>query len=364
MRFLYTFLSYVAVILSISLGVQFQSQAAQSDMESQKSELVGTLSVSDLLMQPRFLSTEDSTNNFELGRSYLFFTWKMNKELSAHFGVGRQELVNHNTRLAVNVSNSGDYKDFAFFEAYGQLDTKFGTVRAGLIPLAFGWEGIHKESEWIFPRTLFYGGEDDTYLTQNFGLRDYGVSYFVSYKDFYTQTTIHNGENGKDLDGKTWHTAIVGWKNKSGLEGALSMSNGKYRNGNTNPELDFSYANAFFGFQFHNLLILGEGTLGQEEKEFETTPGEGLKKRFWDYHVDASHPIKKGLAILARYELYDPDTNVENDRTQRNIIGFDFFNELRTSNFYIWAIQNKEDGNDINNDQLMVIWKIRSLSIF
>ena len=156
----------------------------------------------------------------------------------------------------------------------------------------------------------------------------------------------------------------MGWKNKSGLEGALSMSNGRYRNGNTNPELDFSYANAFLGFQFYELLILGEGTLGQEEKEFETTPGEGLKKRFWNYHVDASHPIKKGMAILARYEFYDPDTNVENDRTQRNIIGFDFSNEFRTSNLYIWAIQNKEDGNDINNDQLMVIWKIRSLSIF
>jgi hypothetical protein len=366
MRFISTFLSNRAIFGALMLGIILciEASAAQSDMESQKSELIGTLSISDILIQPQFVSTEDSTNNFELGRSYLFLSWKMNKELSSHFGLGREELINHNTRLKVNSNNTDEFKNFTFFEAYGQLDSKYGTVRAGLIPLSFGWEGVHKESEWIFPRTLFYGGEDKSYLTQNFGLRDYGVSYFVSYKDFYTQTTVHNGENGPDLDGKIWNTAVVGWKNKSGLEGAISMSNGKYQNGNTNPVLDLTYANSFFGFQFYDMLLMAEGSFGQQEKSFITAPGEDIRTRFWGWHVDASHPLKKGVALLARYELYDPDTNYKDDRTQRVIVGFDFSSELRTSNLYVWGIKNTEEGHDLNNDQIMVLWKVRSLSIF
>lgn len=352
MRVLSTFLNIAAVIMSTFIAFE-----AFAEKEFQKSELIGTLSISDLLMQPQFISTEDSTNNFELGRSYLFLSWKMNKELSAHFGIGRQELINHNSRLSSNVANSGDYKDFSFFEAYGQLDSKFGTIRAGLIPLGFGWEGLHPESEWVLPRTLFYGGEDDTYLTQNFGFRDYGVSYFVSYKDFYTQTAVHNGENGNDIDGKLWHTATVGWKNKSGLEGALSMSNGKYREGTGNPILDFAYANVFFGFHYYDIMLLAEGTHGQVDNL-------GVETRFWNYHFDVSHPLTKGLSILGRYELSDPDTTVTSDRTRRTIVGLSLFNQLRTSSLNIWAIQNKESVNDLNNDQLMVVWKIRSLAIF
>lgn len=339
---------------------------AADNNDAQKKELIGSLTVSDILIQPRFITTENDINDFDLDRSYFFFSWKMNNELSAHFGVGRQDLVNHNTRLFINTeaSTKSGYDDFSFFEAYAQLDSKFGRVRAGIIPLMFGWEGAHRESEWLFPRTLFYGGEDETYAMQNFGLRDQGVSYFVSYKNFYTQAAIHNGENGKDLDGKLWHTGIVGWKSKSGLEGAISMSNGKYKSqSNTDPELDFSYANAFFGFQFYDLMLLAEGSVGEQTKDFVTAPEEATKK-FWDYHVDASHSVGKGLAALVRYEIYDPDSNTIMDKTQRFIFGLSVFNELRTSNLYLWAIKNKEEGTELHNDQFMVVWKVRSLSVF
>lgn len=358
MRFLYTKIAIFAAFM----GMVFPAHAAQD--EAQQKELIGTLSVSDLLIQPRFISTEDDTNNFDLDRSYFFFSWRVNNQLSAHFGVGRNELLNHNARLAVN-NNTNDFKNFAFFEAYGQLDSKYGTVRAGLIPLMFGWEGVHKESEWIFPRTLFYGGEDTTYKTQNFGLRDQGVSYFVSYKNFYTHTAIHNGENGADTDGKLWHTATIGWKDKSGLEGGVSFANGRYKGGNTDPTLDFAYGNLFFGFQFQDLFLLAEGAVGEQKKDFSTDPNEDLEKRFWSWHIDASHPVfTKGLALLARYENYEPDTSVRDDRIQRYILGFGISNELRTSNLYIWGIQNKEEGPELSNDQIMVVWKVRSLSIF
>lgn len=361
MRFLYAF----PIVFAAIVGISTDAFAYRDDgNESQKKELIGSLSVSDILIQPRFISTEDGTHNFDLDRSYFFFSWKMDRQLSAHFGVGRLDLINHNSRLATNVSNSADYKNFAFFEAYGEYESKYGTFKAGLIPLLFGWEGSHKESEWIFPRTLFYGGEDDTYANQNFGMRDYGVSYYVSYKDFYTQATVHNGENGKDLDGKIWHTAILGWKNKSGLEAGLSMSNGKYQNGNANPELDFSYGNLFFGFQFYDLFFLTEGYIAEQKTAYAVTPGDPLTKKFWEYHVDASHPVKKGISILGRYEMYDPDSNTEDDRIQRYILGAGFSNELRTSNLYVWFIKNKEQGVEINNDQVMVVWKVRSLSIF
>lgn len=354
----------IAGIFLVTSLVTSLKAYASNENEYQKKELVGSLSVSDILIQPRFISTEDGTHNFDLDRSYFFFSWKMNRELSAHFGVGRLDLINHNTRLATNVSNSADYKNFAFFEAYGELESKYGTVRAGLIPLLFGWEGSHKESEWIFPRTLFYGGEDDTYASQNFGMRDYGVSYYVSYKGFYTQAAVHNGENGKDLDGKIWHTAIFGWKDKSGLEAGLSMSNGKYQNGNANPELDFSYGNLFFGFQYYDLFLLAEGYIAEQKTAYSVPSTDPLTKKFWDYHVDVSHPIVKGISILGRYEMYDPDSNVEGDRINRYILGTDITNEYHTSNLYFWYIKNKEESVKVNNDQIMVVWKVRSLSIF
>lgn len=354
---------------NVSILGDLPKAIAADERDTQTKELIGNLTVSDLLIQPRFMTTENDVTDFSLDRSYFFFSWKMNNELSAHFGVGRKDLMNHNSRLAVNQDATviSGFDDFSFFEAYAQLDSKYGTFRAGIIPLMFGWEGVHRESEWVFPRTLFYGGEDldSSYASQNFGLRDQGVSYFVSYKDFYTQVAIHNGENGKDQDGKIWHTGTVGWKNKSGLEGALSFSNGKYESqNNLDPVLDFSYANIFFGFQFYDMMLMGEGFVGEEEKSFEPALGDGLKKRFWDYHIDASHPITQGLAGLLRYEVYDPNTNDGNDKTQRIIIGLGISNEMRTSNLYLWAINNKEEGADINNDQLMLVWKVRSLSVF
>ena len=355
----YALSSIIFFSLLIS-GLLISSKLFAADDIAQKKELIGTLSVSDLLIQPRFISTEDDQNDFDTGRSYFFFSWKVSNLLSAHFGVGKLELVNHNMRLDSNVAATGDYKDFSFFEAYAQLESKFGTVRAGVIPLMFGWEGVHKESEWIFPRTMFYGGEDPSYQTQNFGLRDQGVSYSVSYKGFYTHTAVHNGENGRDQDGKLWHTATIGWMDKVGLEGAISFANGKYQVGKTNPQLDFAYANAFLGYQKLDKMLLLEGSIG-EEKEI----GSPMETRFWNWHIDGSYPIfKKGLSALVRYEQYEPDSNAMDDRIQRVIVGLGISNEYRTSNLYIWAIQNREEGLETNNDQIMVEWKVRSLSIF
>lgn len=172
----------------VSILVSGRLHANNSDFLQK--ELIGTLSVSDILIQPRIISTEGKTNNFELDRSYFFFSWKMNSQLSAHFGLGQNSLINHNTRIGRDANEIAGYDDFGFFEAYGQFESAYGTLKAGIIPLRFGWEGNRRESEWIFPRTLFFGGEDDSsgnYAGQNFGLRDYGLSYSVTHNYFYTQ---------------------------------------------------------------------------------------------------------------------------------------------------------------------------------
>ncbi len=350
----------------MSIFGSVRSYANKEDF--QRKELIGNLSISDILIQPRIISTEGQTNNFELDRSYFFFSWKMGGDLSAHFGIGQNSLINHNMRLrrdSTDPTMIAGYDDIGFFEAYGQFDSRYGTVKAGVIPLRFGWEGNRRESEWVFPRTLFYGGEDTSYQTQNFGLRDYGISYFVSHNYFYTQAAIHNGENGPDKDGKIWHTGVVGWKNNSGIEAAISMSNGNYQSqSNTDPEFEYTYANMFVSFEYRRLSVLLEGFVGREQKSFEQTPGEELKKAFWNWHVDVGHPITKGLMGYARYEEYDPDSLVHGDRVFRYIVGLGLSNELQTSNLYLWAIKNREDGVSINDDQYLLVWKVRSLSIF
>lgn len=353
-------------LLSLLVVVSLLSFWQIAHSEDEKKELIGQLSISDILIQPRFYSTHDRSAQFDLDRSYFFFSWKMDRSLSAHFGVGEKALINQNTRLHSNTGAAIDsYKNLSFFEAYGQLDSLYGTVRAGLVPLMFGWEGGRRESDWIFPRTLFMGGEDTSqYATQNIGLRDYGVQYSVSYKKFYTVATLHNGENGPDQDGMIWHTGRVGWKDPSGLEIAASFSNGRYKeNSNIAKTEKYSYANLFGSFEFYNLMILLEGSYGRKKLNDVVVPTDDTK--FWGAHLDLSHPITQNLTGLFRYEQYDGDSNLADDRVSRYIIGLSLSNEFRTSSLYLWAIKNKEQSGVLKKgSEWILAWKVRSLSIF
>jgi hypothetical protein len=317
-------------------------------------ELVGELALSDILLQPRFYAEEAGQQKFELDRSYFFFSWKINRELSTHFGIGQFELMNINERLPTNLSISGEYDQLRFFEAYAEWDSGYGNIRAGIIPLFLGWEATRRESEWYFPRTLFYENHE-------FGLRDMGASYYVDSAGFYTEFALHNGENGKDVDGKMWHTARVGWKNDRGVDVALSASNGKYEKSKLDSLETFSYFNSYLSFEFQGLLVLAEGFYAKQETK-ESTGNTEVK--FWDYHLDVSHPITSHMNGVFRYEIYEPDNSVEGDVEKRIIAGVSFFNELKTSNLYIWGLINKEESNDINNNEIQIVWKVRSLSLF
>ncbi len=321
--------------------------------KTNQKELIGTLGLSELLLQPKFYAIEGGEQKFDLERSYFFFSWKLNNQLAVHFGVGQYALINPNERMSSNLALTGLYDELRFFEAYAEWDSGYGTIRAGLIPLFLGWEGVHKESEWKFPRTLFYENHD-------YGLRDMGASYFVDSHGFYVQFAVHNGENGKDVDGKLWHSARWGWKNDSGVDVSLAASNGRYMKSKLDPLNTFTYLNSYASFEFYDLLILAEGFYGKQEES--ATPA--IDTKFWDYHVDLSHPIAETVSALIRYEKYEPDSNVEGDQTTRWIAGFSLSNELRTSTVYLWAIKNSEESAETNNNEIQIVWKIRSLSIF
>lgn len=341
----------IFLVYAILLGLDFFNPIAHA--QSGQKEIVGKLSLSDVLLQPRYYAIEGGQQKFELDRSYFFFSWEISRELSAHFGVGQFELVNINERLPTNVAVSGEYDELRFFEAYAEWDSGYGKIRAGLIPLFLGWEATRRESEWYFPRTLFYENHE-------FGLRDMGVSYHVDSEGFYTEFALHNGENGKDVDGHTWHTARLGWTNKRGLDFAVSASNGKYEKSKLDPKETFSYFNSYFSFEFYNLLVLAEGFYGKQETDSATD----TETKFWDYHLDVSHPLGSRLNGLLRYEVYEPDNTIADDIQTRWILGVGLFNELRTSNLYIWGIVNREEGSKIHNNEIQVLWKVRSLSIF
>lgn len=303
-------------------------------------EQLGKLGISDILLQTHLKFTESSGGEFGLDRSFVFAQWEYDKSLSAEIGLGQLSYIVpsrfSNTLTTLNT-------DFGFFEAYGQWNSNYGLLRAGLVPINFGYEGGVRESRRVLPDTLFL---ENRY----FGMRDYGVTYFISHNGFFTHSTVHNGEGGQDVDGNLWFTSKLGWKNRAGLEAAFSGQVGEFK---TTVETKTRMASLHTAFNLYKINFVMEGFVGDSKSTLSY-------EQFRAWHVDLSHPVGD-VGIQIRYDALDPNKTTIDDETSRWIAGLNISNEQRTSTLYLWGIKNLEGGTKVNNDEIMLAWKLNSI---
>jgi hypothetical protein len=310
----------------------------------QAAERIGELSVTDLMLEPTFITQEpegvNTSHAFMPGRSYLAVGWKQDTVISARLMVGSRTLIVQPAIYGVQDTT------FGIIEGYAQADSPYGLLRMGYIPIMFGYEGAQTEYEQLFPLSLLYQNRD-------VNRRDLGASYEVEYNSFVSQVAVHNGEGAEDRDRRLWMTARFAWKGPAKSEIGASGMTGRRLDQSSMRDEKYRTGNIFAGFNIYGLGLTAEGTMT-------TTLFQGhMIRQLLHIHVDALHPLTSDIGLQFRYEHYDPDHGVNGDLQKDITLGLRFGSQFKTSSFYILGVKKLEEEPNIRvNDQLLVIWRM------
>lgn len=321
-----------------------QTQSAFEDRGD--TEQLGEIQLADFLVEPSVYFTERGTltgaeeSGFSLGNTYFAAKWKMQRYFSGRLQLASYDLLNRPSWSPVTESGIG------FVEAYAQLDSTHGRIRAGLIPLMFGLDGSTEETKLWFQRSAIY-------TQRRLGLRDLGISYNISHNGFFTDLAVHNGEGGRDYDRRFWHTARWGWNGPAGITVGMSGSVGFYKPQSTQEDTKVRIGNVFAGMELYAIGFAAEGTVGEEKSKL-------TKTQFVNAYAQLRHNIGRLWGLLARYEYYDPSNIISGDSTKQGALGFYVKNETNTSRLSFLFLKNWEESFQTANDEYWLTWKITS----
>ncbi|HEX4924801.1 MAG TPA: hypothetical protein VFV50_11975 [Bdellovibrionales bacterium] len=326
----------------VSLIAVLLAGAASVPMTVSAREQIGELSVTDLMLEPTFVTQEPEgtgSHAFMPGRSYLAAGWKQDSVISARLMVGSRTLLVQPARYGLEDTS------FGVIEAYAQADTAYGLVRMGYIPLPFGLEGHQPEYEQLFPVSLLY-------QTRAIGRRDLGASYAISHNSFDSSFAVHNGEGAEDRDRRLWYSARLAWKGPARSEIGISGMTGRHLDTVTLREEKIRAGNIFAGFNIYGLGLITEATMT-------TTHFEGnLVRQLLAYHIVALHPLMTNVGLQLRFDYLDPDHGMPDDARRDFTAGLRFGSQFKTSSLYVLGVKRLEEGNERINDQLLVIWRM------
>lgn len=317
------------------------------------SEKLGVLVLDDILMRPHFLVREGQETEFGLGETSMAFSWSKDQSLSAKIRLGPESLINPMIFLKDEIS-----EQLTMIEAYAQLIGVYGRLRMGLIPLEFGVEGRWRESEIHFSRSLLFE-------KRIVPLRDYGFSYYVSNKGFYTQMAVHNGEGeSRNPDSRMFFTASWGWRNQRNFEVGVSaltgttkpqstqaVNNSFLAGANVNVEALWRMAQGFLHWHPNNWFFLMEVLFGELEQVGEIT-------KFNTGHIDLGYRWSPFIKIMARYDHLDPHAKIDRDLQRRASLGLMLSDKHQSQALYLIASKNYEQGSNLANDEFRLIWRM------
>jgi len=190
--------------------------------------------------------------------------------------------------------------------------------------------------------------------------RDYGVAMMGKFGDLGYNLTLHNGNGALNLTPSHKSTAtvlnenvaisaMVNYKPKAvkGLE-----AGGYYGIGNADVN-EYSSYNAYVYWEPKPIRIKAEVI--------------GLTNTFGDtdvpslgYYVFGAYGVTDAWEVLARYETYDPNTDVDDDATNLITIGARyalFPAKLTASKITFAYVMHGEEGDAIDNDVFYVMFQ-------
>ena len=320
-------------------------------------ESIGELSVSELLLRPRFELIEQREGGFHWGESQFGVKWALDAALEAQIKVGPLALLNRQQFYNPDT----DPEEWGIIEAYGAWNSPYGVFRMGLIPLDYGEEGATKEADLYFERSqLFDRGV--------VALRDVGFNYSILHNGFFTSITVHNGEAGEPEDRRTWYTAKWGWQDRekfrigvAGQTGSTdptitSLSGSTLGNVDVSKEATWRTGTVFVKWFPSDFKMLFEAHLGEVKQESR------LKEKYAGGHLDLMWDFSKHWGIQTRYDHFDENTKQDRDSTRIYSIGFSLTNTTQTSRLFLIGSKVFEEGLKTPNDQVVLIWRLTPLT--
>ncbi|MES2963509.1 MAG: hypothetical protein V4760_06435 [Bdellovibrionota bacterium] len=320
----------------------------------QAAETLGDIGVSGLLLEPTFTYQEPRRGQFQVGRSYLAVTWTRDQLVSASIKLGSRSLIGKPARFGPAATD-----DIAVIEAYAQLDSGYGRIRGGLVPIPYGWEGGDSEYRLELPRSQLF-------RNRIIGLRDHGLSYHVSYLGFFSDWAIHNGEGGPDLDNDMWFTLRGGWEGGRFLRLGVSGTTGSTNAASTNVTpatwtsadagLDITQrskiriAGFFVNWEVNPVEVTLEGTGGNT---FQDSGDRELRA----LHLDLNFVPNETVSWLTRYDAFDPST-APNDRSDEYTLGLAWKGKYRNSVLYVLGSKQVLENNPLNVHKAEIIWRM------
>lgn len=314
-------------------------------------ENLGTLSISDVLLRPQFTAAPlgVASRGFTIGESSLAVKWDYENIFSGHVRIGSEDLVAPPAHYTQTVNSN----QLTMVEAFAEFNHPYGRFRLGMQPIDFGLEGSKTEGDLIFPRSLLF---EHRWV----GLRDIGFGYYIDYNNFYTEFVIHNGEGGNTVDNNYWYTARWGYKGdryelgmtgQTGRTTAVSTKD----SGDTLAGVDVTQpewwrmGGLYFSWRPKRVVLETEAFMGQLVQS--------STSRFAAGHLDAGYEFLETFSTHLRYDVLEPNLNVNNDLVQRAAVAIVFANKSRNSRLIFMAAHDFNEGRKAD-DQYRVIWSL------
>ncbi|MBX7230801.1 MAG: hypothetical protein K1X29_01820 [Bdellovibrionales bacterium] len=319
------------------------------------SEQLGDLKVEGLVLRPQFEFLEPRKAQFALGESLFTLGWEMDHSIRTVFSVGAKTLIGP---MAHFVSNKQVSEDLGFIEAYGEYEFNYGRIRAGLQPVQFGLEGDINESNLDLPRSLLF-------QRRVVALRDIGISYYVDNNHFFTQLMLHNGVGVGNPQGHLWYTAKWGWKDERhwsvGLSGQIGSTNSErtVESEDSLAEVDvhrsaqWRIMGPFMMWDSKRWKITGEGYLGNLIQDQKT-------KSFSVGHLDVDYSVNAWFFGF-RFDHFDGQWSQNGNLESQFSLATGFRSENQTSRIYLVATKSIEEGTQIPNDEIRLVWHLTPL---
>lgn len=318
-------------------------------------ERIGTFSFEELRLRATLLSQEDTGADFSLADSAFAMRWRKDKNISAYFEVASEK----NRNLPVYYAAVAEDR-LGFAEAYAEYQGVYGRVRFGLIPLDFGYDGMMRNYERLFNRSLVY-------TRGIIGISDFGLSFKTENNGYYSQIAAHNGEINTESDGRIWTSGNWGYSDRRRFRAQLSLQTGYVtgsvsegavhgvggvNNGETALWKNGSFFLNWYPPNWNFVVQAGAGEVEQDS-------GNG---RYNANMLELTRFFSKNFGAGFRYDQFDPDRNSDGDMQTEASLMFVFKSMDSTSDVILLATKSIEEANERPDDQLRLVWLLTPYS--
>ncbi len=325
-------------------------------------ESLGVFKFHDFSLSPRVEVNEPSQGGFDLKETWIAVEWSKDEQVHGEFRMGTLDL--YSPTIWYQSPSAG----LGLVEAWLESKTKYGNLKVGRLPIPDGFESTFVDGFWLMPPSQV---KKRNWLFS----RDEGLTYEAETKPWLTSMTVHNGEAGRNLDGKMWATGRFQYFNNSTGYGALltgsvggtspasTSSSGANHPAANQEKFIFDPTDSskirygtisFFHLLKRNYFNLeaGRGDILQKDDKFPFAWG-----RF-----DVSWNLQSDFNYLLRYEQTQSD--LKNNLTIRKHTGLGLLyssaDQLSSVMFFLTRI---EEEPKVHNDEASLVFRINSSSL-